>query len=214
MTVYAVSDAFTAYGILMEKTIDIFLVDIILDPTKPGDTSGIQLVGKIRNMIKYMFTPVIFVTSLEDTTKYAFTDLNCLGYVEKPFSQDRVKQLVRKALYFPSGGETEPAFCFRKNGVFYPVRVREVLYIENTRHVVTVHLVNGSRLTVPYQSCQRLLDEVDANCLFQCSRSTIVNKDYVLNVDIQNRYITLKNYDDKIEIGVTFRKKVLAEYGL
>ena len=94
VTVYAVSDAFTAYGILMEKTIDIFLVDIILDPTKPGDTSGIQLVGKIRNMIKYMFTPVIFVTSLEDTTKYAFTDLNCLGYVEKPFSQDRVKQLV------------------------------------------------------------------------------------------------------------------------
>ena len=41
-----------------------FLVDIILDEDKSSDTSGIKLVEGIRRIPKYMFTPVLFITSL------------------------------------------------------------------------------------------------------------------------------------------------------
>ena len=51
-----------AYKILMERTIDVFLVDIILDTRKPGDTSGVRLVERMRKIQKYIFTPVIFIT--------------------------------------------------------------------------------------------------------------------------------------------------------
>ena len=95
--VYTAEDVNKAYQILLENTIDVFLVDIILDTTKPGDISGIKLVENIRGISKYLFTPVLFVTSLEDTTNYAYTDLNCLGYVEKPFNPDIVKQLIERA---------------------------------------------------------------------------------------------------------------------
>ncbi len=212
-TVYSVSDICTAYQILIEKTIDVFLVDIILDTSKPGDTSGVKLVERIRTIQKYMFTPVLFVTSLEDTTKYAFTDLNCLGYVEKPFSPEQVKRLVEKALNYSTFRDNDVSFCFRKDGVILPVKVRDIIYIESLNHVVTVNTEKGGTLTVPYKPCRDLLAEVDTDRLMQCSRNTIVNKDYIINVDIANRYIKLRGADKVIEIGVTFKKKVMREIG-
>lgn len=212
VAVYTANDVGTAYQILIEKTIDVFLVDIILDTTKPGDTSGVRLVERVRTIPKYMFTPVLFVTSLEDTTNYAYTDLNCLGYVEKPFSPERVKQLVEKALYYSTSKNQDATFCFRKDGILYPVKVRDIIYIESLNHVVSVHTVKAGTLTIPYKPCKDLLDEVDTDCLIQCSRNAIVNKDYILNVDVSNRYITLKEVDKKIEIGITFKKKILAEF--
>lgn len=212
--VYTASDVHTAYEILLEQTIDVFLVDIILDTKKPGDTSGVRLVEKLRTIPKYMFTPVLFVTSVEDTTKYAYTDLNCLGYVEKPFSPEDVKKLVEKALNFSTNRNQDATFCFSKDRILFPVKVRDILYIDNTRHVVNVHTVKGGTLTVPYKTCKELLSEVDTDCLMQCSRSTIVNKDFIENIDLMSRYITLKGVEEKIDIGITFKKKILAEYGV
>ncbi len=214
ITVYTATEAKSAYKILMEKTIDVFLVDIILDTTRPGDTSGIRLVERIRGMAKYMFTPVVFITSLEDNTKYAYTDLHCLGYVEKPFSPESVKQLVEKALFFSTCKSKDDVFCFRKDGILYPVKVKNIIYIESRNHEVNIHMVEGGTLTVSYKTCKQLLEEVDADCLMQCNRSTIVNKDYIFNVDIINRFITLKDVDEQIEIGVTYKKKILAEFGV
>ena len=213
VVVYTATDLRTAYQIVIEKTIDVFMVDIILDTTKPGDTSGIKLIEKIRTIPRYMFTPVLFITSLEDTTNYAYTDLNCLGYVEKPFSPERVISLVEKALKFSTAKNEDATFCFRKDGILYPVKVHDIVYIESLNHVVTVHTFKNGTLTVPYRPCKDLLDEVDTDCLFQCSRNAIVNKDFVENVDIANRYITLRGVKDKIEVGITFKKIVLAEFG-
>lgn len=209
--VYTAVQLSAAYTILMERSIDVFLVDIILDTSKPGDTSGIRLVEKIRQIPKYMFTPVLFVTSLEDTTKYAYTDLNCLGYVEKPFSPEQIKRFVKRALCFPASREEDAVYCFRRDGVFYPVKVRDIIYIESCRHVINVHTTDGV-ITVPYKTCRQLLEEVDTDCLIQCSRSTIVNREYIESVDLVNRYISLRNVCEKPEIGVTFKKKFLAEF--
>ncbi len=210
--VYAVRDVSTAYATLLEKTIDVFIIDIILDTKKSGDTSGLRLVERIRTIPKYMFTPVVFVTSLEDTTKYAYTDLNCLSYIEKPFSPERVKQVVKKALNFSTEKEKEQTYCFRKDGILYPVKVDDIFYMESINHEICIHMKKDNLLTIPYKTCKQLLSEIDASCLIQCSRSTIINKNHVYNIDIQNRYISFKDINDKVLIGITFKKKVLAEF--
>ena len=212
--IYTAEDVNKAYQILLENTIDVFLVDIILDTTKPGDISGIKLVENIRGISKYLFTPVLFVTSLEDTTNYAYTDLNCLGYVEKPFNPDIVKQLIERALNFATARNQDATFCFRKDGILYPIKVRDILYIESMNHVVTIHLVNEGTLTVPYKPCKNILEEIDTDCLISCSRNVIVNKNHITCVDTANRYITLKGIEEQIEIGITYKKKVLAKFGL
>ncbi|MDD6201967.1 MAG: LytTR family DNA-binding domain-containing protein [Lachnospiraceae bacterium] len=210
--VYAEANSADAYKVLMENTIDVFLVDIILDTTKPGDTSGIKLVEKIRNIPKYMFTPVLFITSLEDPKNYAYTDLNCLGYVEKPFSVEKVKKLLQKALNYTTEKEKDITICFRRDGILYPIHVKEIVYLESLNHIVNVHLSDSTLLEVPYMTCKQVLEEDSSDVLFQCSRNTVVNKEYVLNVDVTNRYITLKDGYGRLEVGITFKKKILTEF--
>ena len=212
--VYTASEVKAAYQIMMEKIIDAFLVDIILDVTKPGDTSGIKLVEKIRTIPQYMFAPVIFITSLEDTTRYTYTDLNCLGYVEKPFSPDRVKQLIKRALYFSTEKETEKeaVHCFRKEGILYPIKIKNIIYIESINHIVNIYLSEGGALTIPYRPCKQLLDDLNASVLIQCSRKAIINKDNKENIDLTNRYIALRGIQTPVEIGITYKRKMLMEY--
>ena len=214
VVVYKANNTATAYQILMERTIDLFLVDIILDDDKSSDASGVRLVEQMRKIPKYVLTPVLFITSLEDTTGYAYKDLNCLGYVEKPFSPEHVKQLVKKAFYFPTIKSQNATFCFRKDGILYPVKIADIVYMDSANRMINIHTANGDVLEVPYKTLKEILDEMDADCMMQCSRRTIVNKDYILNLDIANRYITLKNSTEKLEIGKVYGKKVLAEYGL
>ena len=171
VVVYTANDIKTAYEILMEKTIDVFLVDIVLDLDKPGDMSGIRLVKKFRGIPKYMFTPVVFISSLEDSSGYVYKDLHCLGYIEKPFSPDSVKRIVEKALYYSTSREKDAMLYFRKDGIIYPVKVKDVVYMESVNHNVEIHMANGNLLAVPYKTCKALLDEADSNCLIQCSVS-------------------------------------------
>ena len=210
--VYTASAPGPAYEILMEGTIDIFLVDIILDTTRPGDASGMRLVEKFRKLEKYMFTPVVFITSLEDATKYAYTDLNCLGYIEKPFAPENVKRYIKKALNFASTREKESTLYFRNDGIIYPIKVKDIIYMECQSRKVEIHLKGEPVFPVSYKTCKELLEEADSDSLLQCSRSTIINKDYVQNIDPVNRYIRMKN-GEKAEIGITYKKRVLKEFG-
>ena len=209
--VFTASDVTHAYEILMEKSIDVFLVDIILDTTRPGDTAGVRLVERIRKIPKYMFTPVIFVTSLEDPTMYAYTDLNCMGYIEKPFEPERIIKLVEKALNYTTAREKEISITFRKDGILYPVRLKEIVYMESQNHVIHVHLRDGSELEIPYKTCKQILQETDEGSLLQCSRSTIVNREYVQGVDVPNRYLMLKEGFGMLDIGGRYKKKILVE---
>ena len=210
--IYTADNVTSAYRILMEKTIDVFLADIILDTTKPGDTAGIRLVEKIRKIPKYMFTPVIFITSLEDPAMYAYTDLNCMGYIEKPFAPERVVKLVVKALNYTTEREKEVSLTFRKDGILYPVKLKEIVYMESLNHIMYIHLLDGSVLEIPYKTCKQVMQETDTNCLMQCSRSTLVNKEYVLSIDAPNRFLTLKDDLGMLDIGITYKKKILAEF--
>lgn len=213
VTVYTASASGPAYEILMERTIDVFLVDIILDTTKPGDASGMRLVEKIRSIKKYMFTPVLFITSLEDSTKYAYTNLKCFEYIEKPFDPEVVKCMVEKALNFSTTREKDTTLYFRKDGVIYPIKVKNIIYIENINHVMHIHLTKGKPFEISYKTCKQILEEADDDNLLQCSRGVIVNKEYIENIDVVSRYITMKGISEKVEIGFTYKKKVLREFG-
>ena len=46
--VFPVDNIDAAYAVMLKRTIDVFIIDIILDTTKPGDTSGIELAKRIR----------------------------------------------------------------------------------------------------------------------------------------------------------------------
>ena len=68
--IYEAADEKTAYDIAMKRTIDLFLVDIILHPQQHDDVSGGEFAQNIRKVDKYLFTPILIITSMYDPKMY------------------------------------------------------------------------------------------------------------------------------------------------
>lgn len=206
--VYSFMKLKDAYQCAMERIIDLFLVDIILDTSHPGDVSGLKFVENIRRVEAYRFTPIIFITSLEDPKLYAYEKLHCYHFIEKPFEEERVKLSVEQCLRFPGSGMENKTLFFRKEGIVLAVEREDITYAESCEHIMNIYTRQGDILKIPYITLKKFLEEVDHPDFIQCSRNTIINRKYIQNVDIPNRIIHLKESRGMVEIGVMFKNHV------
>lgn len=210
--IYEAGNIEEAYSIAMENNINLFLIDIILDVEGFGDVSGLRFAENIRNVSKYSFTPLIFITSLEDPQLYAYREIHCFGYIEKPFEPLEVERLVRKALEFPEVKDEDTNIYFRKEGIVYSVKRKDIIYIEVSKRKLVIHTTK-EELTMSYKSCEQLLRELASDDFLQCSRYVIINKNFVQSVDYINRYIKLHGVERVVEIGTSMKKRVKNEFG-
>ncbi len=195
-----------AYCMLSSNPIHLFLVDIILDTANNrGDVSGLDIVQSIRQNKSYEFTPVIFVTSLEDPKLFSYSELHCYGYIEKPFDNEEVKKLIRQALNFPVVEEDKYMY-FRKEGIIYPVKAKDIVFVETFRYKTRVKTVRDE-LVIPRKGISDVLNELNSPHFIMCSRSTIINREYVEYIDYTNRFIKFRGIDETIEIGGIILKK-------
>ena len=205
-TIFMCSGIKDAYQCALEKDIDLFIIDIILDTSRPGDSSGLKFVDAIRKIDRYAFTPVIFVTSLEDARLYTYEKLHCYSFIEKPFDPNRLKELVMQCLNFPIVEKKRKTLYFRKDGIILAADREDIVYAESINHVLNIHTAQGDRLSIPYVTLKKFLEDVDSDCFIQCSRSAVVNKCYIHSADITNRVIQLKNQMGTVEIGIMYKK--------
>jgi len=199
-----------AYVIIMEKTIDVFIIDIILDTQCPGDTSGMRFVQKIREIPKYSFTPVIFITALSDPELYAYRELHSFGYIEKPFSKDKVKQLLEQALLYKTPIKEERKVYLKNDGVLYAIDFEDIIYVQVRHHKMFLYTKNYF-LEIPHKTIKTFMKENESIHLIQCSRNTLINFDYIDTIDLVNKYVKLKGIKESFDIGITFKEK-LAEW--
>lgn len=205
--VYCVKDA---YECVLEKSIDLFIVDVVLNMNHPGETAGLKFVERVRQIDKYEFTPVIFLSGLEDPKLYTYEQLHCYGYIEKPFSASKLKELVLQALRFPGRDVGNKTLYFRRDGLILAVERDEIIYVESLNHFLHIYMDNGDKIKIPYITLKQFAEDADCTHFIQCGRNTIVNKNHIAMIDIPNRYILLKNDFGKLEIGITY-KKILKE---
>ncbi len=206
--VWVTGNMVEAYGIALSKKISVFIVDIILDTRRPGDLSGLCFIEQIRKNWEYAFIPVIVITSLEDPKMYSYQKLHCYGYIEKPFEEEQLKELVKNALCFPQRAAVEKTLYFRKEGIIYAVERTDIVYVESINHMLHIHVKSGDVLKIPYITLKKVLDEVNSADIIQCSRNMLVNKSFIANADITNRFIQLRYNLGKVEIGLTYKNHV------
>ena len=211
ITIYDVDNLMSAYKVLLEHTIDLFVVDIVLDTNRKGDISGVNLVNIIRNMPQYKFTPVVFVTSLEDPKMFAYSKLHCFSYLEKPFNRGETRNIFERALGYTTPRNEQEVLCLRKDGVLYPLHIDQIIYIECRNRSVIIHIRGGEIVCMPYMTCKQILDRANNSALFQCNRGIIANRNYIRTVDKANLIIELKECRKRLDIGVTYAKQVLDE---
>lgn len=202
------SDQEEAAVLAIRHNIDLFMLDIMLNSSNPSDVSGMKFAEQIRTFQKYKYTPIIFITALEDPELYAYSDLHCYSYVEKPYDVEKVSAVIMEALEVPAAHHEPHNIFFRKDGILYKKEISEILYIENSRAGQTVCCTNGN-LKLPYKPNRKILEELASDKFIQCSRYFIVNRDYIDRIDTVNRYIRLKGVDKQIEIGNSYKKKFL-----
>ncbi len=199
-----------AYEILHEHLIDVFIIDIILDTKIMNDVSGMKLAEEIRTIERYKFTPLVFITSLEDPQMYAFKVLHSYDYIEKPYPVKETKRIIKEALCYKTEREKEKIFLFKKDGILVPVAENSIVYMKSKGHILYIFGENDE-ISIPYKSCREMLGEIDDRNFVQCNRSTIVNRKCILSVDSVNRYALLKENKGKkeITIGKKYLNKVL-----
>lgn len=205
--VFTATTVEAAYKYAAEHTIDVFLVYIILKADVPGDTSGLLFAQQIREMGKYYFSPIIFITSLEDITGVTVRNIHSFDYLEKPFDWEQAKKVVEKALQFSTKRDENRFLYVRKEGIIYSFLLEDIVYVQVSNHIMNIRLSTGS-FSVPYKTCKEFLMEADSEKFIQCSRNTVINKEYIKMIDYTNMYLGFRTIDDQIEIGPRFVKRM------
>ncbi len=200
-----------AYKILLENIIDVFIVDIVLDRKKRGDISGVRMVNVLRQIPRYMFTPVIFVTSLEDPQMFAYSNLHCFSYLEKPYNKEEAKAIITTALEYSTPKMEMEVLCLRREGIIYPFKVKDIVYIESTNRNVTIHKSDGTVEKMPYMTCKSILQEASNSALVQCGRGVLLNLNYIKFLDKTNGFIALKVCNETLDIGRSYLNDVLSK---
>jgi len=74
-------------------------VDLVLSDINMPNMSGISLVSRLRSLDGYKFTPIIMVTTEDsDFKKDKARSFGATGWLQKPYSPDRLLTAVRKVL--------------------------------------------------------------------------------------------------------------------
>lgn len=206
--VYEASDEKEAYDIAMKKTMDLFLVDLILHPEEKSDVSGGDFARNIRSVDKYLFTPIIIITSMYDPKMCMYSSVHCYKFIEKPFDVEKVKKTIGEAIRYRTERKKDSPALFRADGVLEMAIIGEIVYIESIDKKLSIRTTK-EKFEVPYKTCNRLLEELDCDGFTLCKRGIIVNLEYVRKVDSVNRFVHLADGMGTLEIGPIFKREFM-----
>ena len=213
LKIYQTGNVEEAYYIAMCQSIELFIVDIILNKNVPGDVSGIVFADRLRKCKQYKYIPMIIITALEDLKLNAYSHLHCYSYLEKPIDIGRMKSVLKEALEIPVVRQKNEYVYFRKDGILYSVCKNDIMFITvEGRHNRIV--CKEENIETGYKSCKQLLELLDSDNFVQCNRNTIVNRQYIKIIDSTNRYIILKGSSIVLEIGIIIKKGFLQKLNI
>ena len=207
ITVDAAADPAEA-GMLLDSTVsfDLFLLDINLKPDDREDISGIRFAEKVRSHRRYEFTPLVMVTSIAGLEMDAYRKLHCYQYVVKPYEQREIKEIVQKVLFHIHAGE-KPSIIVKRDGINYKIVCEDIMFCKAIPRGICLYL-RDEQVKVPYLSIRQFLEKVPRNLFVQCHRMFVVNRNAVRYYDMVNQIIQVQGYEDRIDIGVTFKQEV------
>lgn len=209
--VYDFDNIKEAYQCALEKQINCFIVDIILNTKVPGDTSGLKFVESIRKIKKYTLTPVIMLTSLQDMKYHTYDIFHVYSFVEKPFAPERLQHLIEEC-FGGEKAEAEKYLFFHVDGVIMTVELEDFVYAEKQNRSLLIHTNHHGVLKVAYKTLKAFLEEAACDDLIQCSRFCVVNRDYIESYDSVNRMIRLRNDHGTKDVGGKYKRDLEEGY--
>ncbi|MCI9126834.1 MAG: response regulator transcription factor [Eubacterium sp.] len=209
VNIYRAINSAEAYRYAMEISIDVFIVDIILNTNALGDVSGIKFIERIRTINKYKFAPIIITTSLEDPKLHSYSYLHCYRYFEKKYDPKELFETVREVLQYETPNESTKMIYYKREGLLFSINTEDIIFIVNCNRYIEYHCIDGVH-KAPYKSCKKIIEDIHSEDFLQCNRHTVVNRKYILYLDTVNRYIQLLNDYGSLEIGPRMKKDLMS----
>lgn len=209
--IFHVANYADACKIIFEEVFTLFIVDIILDRKNPNDASGLDFIRLLRGICQYEFSPVIITTGVADSKLYAYDNLHCYQYLEKPFYMEQVQRTIEQALKMPQMQEQDRYIHLRDDSTILAQKVSEIVYVYYKNRKLILRSVDGVSVFY-YRSLRQIKGQLFSNHFIQCNRNTLVNRKFVWKIDLINSRLKLKeNYGD-LTIGTTYKRKISEEF--
>lgn len=209
--VFTFSNVGDACACMMENKIDLFLIDIILQPQVSNDFSGITFAEYVRKHDQYLAADIVFVTTLIGLEAELLRRIHCFDYIEKPIRESRVRQVVLQAIQKIEKKVVEDAICFvRKDRVSYAIHENEIMLLESHHKTLSIHKIDDT-LEIPNLSMNQFIKRLQTQHFLIPTKGTAVNYAFIEYVDPVNRYVKMRGQKELIEIGAKMKKQFMRE---
>lgn len=177
--IYKAVNAVRAMRILEKNNIDMLILNTGYRKNGPEDLSGIRLVEELRKREKYMLLPVIFISNRREMREYIFDGLNSLGCLPYEFENEALDKLIEKSLHYTTARDEKVELYLKDKSTLYPVLVKDIVYIKTHMKGLRFQLQNGRVITVMNRTLVDVKRKLKNQCLLQCGRNIIVNRNYI-----------------------------------
>lgn len=168
---------------------DLIILDIFMD-----EMSGVELARRIRNQNTNV--RIVFCSTSNDFACESYS-VDASYYIQKPVTSENIRSMIQRLNI-----EDYELRRFILLPDQQKVLLRNIIYAEYSKHVITIHIKNGPDLKTRL-SLSKFTDLLnDYTYFIACNKGTIVNMYEI--VEWQPMYFTMSNHDT---IVISRRKK-------
>lgn len=149
-------------------TIDLLFLDIQM----PGK-NGMEIAKILRR--QHRGIAIIFVTALSDYVYEAF-DVDALHYLVKPFTDEKLFQVLDKAVRQTEASAQPRAILVKRGGLSEKILLSDIIYAEVFNRKVMLHTIHGD---IEYYGKLTDLSEQAGADFYRTHRAYLVNLHYV-----------------------------------
>lgn len=194
-----------AYAYACKEQIFLFILDIQLE-----DYKGTSLAKQLRALPAYKYTPILFETALAGEELSAYRDVQCYGFLIKPFVEAEFREAFCNAIGLSQLMQvTGKKLRLEQKQFVLEYDVSSIVYIESFGKKAVIHtdspVLGHKQDVVSGYALSRLLEMIDDPSFIQCHKSYLVNRSYIERINKLNRLIHLKNSDETIPVGAKYQ---------
>jgi DNA-binding LytR/AlgR family response regulator len=214
INIYEAEDKDEALGIISKNNMDIFYIDISLK-----SSSGLDFAMELRQISKYEFSFIVFLTTHIEYITQAFKQVHCYDYILKPYDMADIVNMTNRFILQEDKTKDNPKdksyVVFEvKKGINMKIYVDDIIFIEVNLRICMIHTVNGV-YKINRLALNKIVKLINCSNIIQCHKSFAVNTNFIReieNVDSKLSEIYFENYDKNALLGYKFKNTVMGRF--
>ncbi|MBN1046543.1 DNA-binding response regulator [Clostridium botulinum] len=209
--IYEADSESTALDIIENNDINMFLIDIILK-----ESSGLDLAMKIRNIHKYEFRQIIFLTTHIQYITQAFKQTHCYDYILKPYNKKKVCDMLNKLILNENlnKDEDKEIVISVERGIYVNIKIKDIVFIEIKGKECEINTISNGCISHNI-SLKKMIKLINCEDIIQSHRAFAINKNYICKIeklDTKLSTVYFNEYPKTALLGYKFKEDIIGKF--